>query len=181
MTDLSTLADMAEILGVLIVIGGLYFAVLQIRHFRQQRREHAAIELFRFFGNPRFTKAYQTILHLPDGMSADEIKANENGVEDAAMLISSTMENIGVMTYQRIVPFTLVYNLMGNTTIILWRKLQNWVVALRVQIDNDGAFEWFQWLAERIVEYQPLDSQPAHLAHRNWIPIHVRRRHRRKK
>lgn len=180
MTDLSTLANMAEILGVIIVVGGLYFAVLQIRHFRQQRREHAAIELFRFFGNPSFAKAYRTVIHLPDDVSADEMRSNEDGLEDAAMLISSTMENIGVMTYQRIVPFTLVYNLMGNTTIVLWRKLRKWVFVLREQIDNEGAFEWFQWLAERIERFQPRDSQPAHVAHKNWIPMHLRGRFRRR-
>lgn len=176
MNELAMLANMAEILGVVIVIGGLYFAVLQIRHFRQQRREHAAIELFRFFGNPSFTQAYRIVIHLPDELSAEEIQSNEDGLEDAAMLISSTMENIGVMTFQRIVPFTLVYNLMGNTTIILWRKLRKWVFALRVQIGNDGAFEWFQWLAERVEYYQSPDTKPAYEVHKDWIPAHLRRR-----
>ena len=74
MSNLSTLANMAEILGVIIVIGGLFFAVLQMRQIRQQRRELAAIELFRFFGNPRFTAAYQMVLHLPDGLSAEDIR-----------------------------------------------------------------------------------------------------------
>lgn len=58
MDELATLANMAEIFGVIIVIGGLFFAVLQMRQIRQQRREFAAIELFRFFGNPKFTEAY---------------------------------------------------------------------------------------------------------------------------
>ena len=58
MDELATLANMAEILGVIIIIGGLFFAVLQMRQIRQQRRELAAIELFRFFGNPKFTEAY---------------------------------------------------------------------------------------------------------------------------
>ena len=53
MTELSMFANMAEILGVLIVIGGVYFAVLQMRQIRQQRRELAAIELFRFFASPK--------------------------------------------------------------------------------------------------------------------------------
>ena len=57
MTDLSRLADMAEILGSLVVVGGLMFAVLQMRNIRQQRRELAAIELFRSFGHPEFNKA----------------------------------------------------------------------------------------------------------------------------
>jgi hypothetical protein len=62
MNDLSRLADMAEILGALVVVGGLVFAVMQMRNFRQQRRELAAIELFRFFGDTDFNRAYVCVL-----------------------------------------------------------------------------------------------------------------------
>jgi len=174
MDNLTILANMAEILGVIIVVGGLYFAVLQIRQFRQQRRELAAIELFRFFGNPRFTKAYQTILRLPEGLTAEDIRSSELQLEDAAMLVSSTMENIGVMTFHRIVPFTIVNHLIGNSVVVLWRKLERWVVVLRGEIGNDAAFEWFQWLAERLEEYEVYDPLPAHIAHRGWLPAHLR-------
>jgi len=174
MNDLSTLANIAEILGVIIVIGGLFFAVLQMRQIRQQRRELAAIELFRFFGNPRFTQAYQMVLHLPDGLSAADIRTKQEDLEDAAMLISSTMENIGVMTFQRIVPFVIVNNLLGSSVVILWRKLENWAIALRDELGDDAAFEWFQWLAERLEQYQPRDPHPAYEAHKDWIPMHLR-------
>jgi len=175
MSNLSTLANMAEILGVIIVIGGLYFAVLQMRQIRQQRRELAAIELFRFFGNPQFTAAYQMVLHLPDGLSAEDIRTKLANLDDAAMLISSTMENIGVMTFQRIVPFVIVNNLLGSSVIILWRKLENWAIALREELGDEAAFEWFQWLAERLEQYQPPDPHPAYQAHKDWIPLHLRR------
>ena len=174
MNILSTLANMAEILGVIIVIGGLYFAVLQMRQIRQQRRELAAIELFRFFGSPKFTQAYQIVLHLPDGLSAGEIRSKQANLEDAVMLISSTMENIGVMTFQRIVPFVIVNNLVGSSVIILWRKLENWAIALRDELGDEAAFEWFQWLAERLADYQPRDPRPAYEAHKDWIPLHLR-------
>jgi hypothetical protein len=174
MNDLSSLANMAEILGVIIVVGGVYFAVLQIRQFRQQRRELAALELFRFFGNHRFTNAYQLLLHLPDGLSAEDIRTKDANLEDAAMLVSSTMENIGVMTFQRIVPFVIVNKLVGRSVVILWRKLENWATALREELDDDAAFEWFQWLAERLEEYQPRDPHPAYEAHKDWIPAHLR-------
>lgn len=174
MNHLSTLANMAEILGVIIVIGGLFFAVLQMRQIRQQRRELAAIELFRFFGNPKFTQAYQIVLHLPDGLSAEEIRTKQANLEDAVMLISSTMENIGVMTFQRIVPFVIVNNLIGSSVIILWRKLENWAIALRDELGDEAAFEWFQWLAERLADYQPHDPRPAYEAHKDWIPLHLR-------
>lgn len=174
MNDLSTLANMAEILGVIIVVGGLFFAVLQMRHLRQQRRELAAIELFRFFGNPSFTQAYKTMIHLPDGLSAGDLRAREEDLEDAAMLVASTMENIGVMTFQRIVPFVIVNNLVGSSVIILWRKLRNWATELRGELDDEAAFEWFQWLAERLEDYKPRDPQAAHVAHKEWIPAHLR-------
>jgi hypothetical protein len=175
MSDLSYMANIAEIVGVLIVIGGLYFAMLQMRQIKQQRRELAAIELFRFFGNPYFTDAYKMILRLPDGLSAEDIRDEDEVLEEAVVLISATMENIGVMTHQRIVPFIVVSNLMGETTPILWRKLENWVLALREELDSPGAFEWFQWLAERLEQYESHAPGPAYIAHKDWVPSHLRK------
>ncbi len=170
MNQLSMFASVAEILGVIIVVGGLYFAVLQMRQIRQQRRELAAIELFRFFASPRFTQAYRTILHMPDGMSAEDIRTKQAKLEEAAMLISNTMENIGVMTFQRIVPFLIVRNLLGSSVVILWRKLEDWAIDLRKELDSPDAFEWFQWLAERLEEYEPKDAEPAYQAFKSWAP-----------
>ena len=170
MTELSMFANVAEILGVLIVIGGLYFAVLQMRQIRQQRRELAAIELFRFFASPKFTEAYKTILHLPDGMSAEDMKTRKAKIEDAAMLISTTMENIGVMTFQRIVPFLVVRNLVGTSVCVLWRKLEPWASGLRDELDSPDAFEWFQWLAERLEDYKSDDPKPAYEEFKSWAP-----------
>lgn len=132
------------------------------------------MEMFRFFGNPQFTVAYKMILRLPDNMSADDIRNANPELEDAAMLISATMENIGVMTFQRIVPFIVVNNLMGASTPLLWRKLNNWTRALREEQGSAEAFEWFQWLAERLEEYQKLDPEPAYVAHKDWMPLHLK-------
>ena len=176
MNELDRLANIAEIIGVIIVVGGLFFAVLQMRQIRQQRRELAAIELFRFFGNPQFTNAYKRILRMPDGLGADDIRGEDTGLEDAAVLISATMENIGVMTYQRIVPFLVVNNLIGQSVPILWHKLERWAVTLREEQNSDSAFEWFQWLAERLEEYQPEDSAPAYISKRTWVPAHLKRK-----
>lgn len=173
MDDLSRLADMAEILGALVVVGGLIFAILQMRNIRQQRRELAAIELFRFFGNPEFNRAYECVLKLPDGLTTAEIEARSPGMEHCAMLISTTMENIGVMTHQRIVPYVVVKNLVGASAVILWRKLEQWVLALREETGSAQAFEWFQWLAERLDELDTEDEEPAFIAHRSWRPARL--------
>lgn len=173
MTDLSRLANMAEILGALVVIGGLVFAVMQMRSLRQQRRELAAIELFRSFGNANFNKAYETILALPEGLSRAELVAREPTGHGCAMLICTTMENIGVMTYQRIVPFQVVHNLMGASAVLLWRRLEKWVIELREELHNPEAFEWFQWLAEKLDEHNENTAGPAYLVHKDWEPTRL--------
>ena len=127
MTDLSRLANMAEIFSAVVVIGGIIFAVIQMRQTRQQRRERAAIELFRSFGSPAFNDAYRTVLHYPDGLTAKQLQQEYPDCEQCAMLICTTMENVGVMMYQRIVPSAVVNNLIGSSTVILWRKLEFWV------------------------------------------------------
>lgn len=170
MDELQQLANLAEILGALIVVGGLFFAVLQIRNFRQHRREMAAIELFRFFGKPEFNKAFECVLKLPEGLGTRELQQRVPGADHCAMLICTTMENIGVMTFQRIVPFLVVYNLIGSTTVLLWRKLEHWVVDMREDIGNPDLFEWFQWLADRMDEERDPDEPPAFVAHKTWRP-----------
>ena len=171
MTDLSRLANMAEIFSAIVVIGGIIFAVLQMRQTRQQRREMAAIELFRSFGSPEFADAYQKVLHFPDGLTAAEMESRFPGTERCAMLICTTMESIGVMMYQRIVPAAVVYNLIGSSTIILWKKLEVWADDLREEIDSPCAFEWFQWLAIQLEEMHGDAVQPAYESRRDWKPL----------
>ena len=170
MTELSRLADMAEILGAIVVIGGLIFAMLQMRNIRQQRRELAAIELFRSLGNAEFNRAYESVLNLPAGLSAAEIEVQFPDRHNAAMLICSTMENIGVMTFQRIVPFLVVKNLIGKSTVLLWQRLEHWVIDLREKLDTPEAFEWFQWLAEKLEECTDPAELPAYEAYTAWKP-----------
>lgn len=171
MTDLSRLADMAEILGVMIVVGGVVFAILQMRQTRQQRRELAAIELFRFFGNPEFAKAYRVVLKLPDGLSKAELCDANPDYEDYAMLISTTMENIGVMMYHCIIPSLVVNHLIGASVTILWSKLEGWVDGTREELGDDAAFEWFQWLADRMRELHSAEIDPAYVRYRRWKPF----------
>ena len=173
MDDLSRLANMAEIFSAIIVIGGIILAVIQMRQTRQQRRELAAIELFRSFGSPKFTDAYRNVLHYPDGLNAKQLKQRYPEGEQCAMLICTTLENVGVMMYQRIVPSAVVNNLIGSSTVILWKKLELWVEDLRDELDNPFAFEWFQWLAIKLAEQQDDADLPAYEAHTDWIPSNL--------
>ena len=170
MTDLSRLANIAEIFSAIFVVGGIIFALLQMRQTRQQRRELAAIELFRSFGKPEFSNAYRYVLSFPDGISKAEMQKQFPHGEDCATLISTTMESVGVMMFHRIVPSAVVVNLLGSTAEILWRKLGFWANELRDELDNPYAFEWFEWLAIKLEELEIDSEEPAYVAHKDWQP-----------
>ena len=173
MTDLSRLANMAEIFSAVIVIGGIIFALIQMRQTRQQRRELAAIELFRSFGSPAFNDAYRNVLHYPDGLTMKQLREEYPDGEQSAMLICTTMENVGVMMYQRIVPSAVVNNLIGSTTTILWRKLEFWVSDIRDELDSPFAFEWFQWLAIKLEDLRDDSDMPAYQSQTDWTPSNL--------
>ncbi len=171
MRDLTTLANLAEILGAIIVIGGVVFAVIQIRLFRRQRLEAAAIEVIRSWQSPEFTRAFTVIQGLPDAISAAKLRAHSRDCENSAMIIGNTFESFGVMVYRRIVPLELVDDLLGGAVVVLWRKLAPWVEELRKEWSRESVYEWFQWLAERLQEQQGFDTiEGAHVMHRNWKP-----------
>ena len=173
MTDLSHLANMAEIFSAVVVIGGIIFALIQMRQTRQQRRELAAIELFRSFGSPAFNDAYRNVLHYPDGLTMKQLREEYPDGEQSAMLICTTMENVGVMMYQRIVPSAVVNNLIGSTTAILWRKLEFWVSDIRDELDSPFAFEWFQWLAIKLEDLRDDSDMPAYQSQTDWTPSNL--------
>ena len=120
MTSLSLLANIAEILGLILVLGGFVFAIIQIRIYRRQRLEAAAIELLRSFHDVSFSKAFRAINKLPEDTSAFALIQEDQELEDAAAHIGTTMESIGVMVFRRIVPLAIVVDLMGGTVLHMW-------------------------------------------------------------
>jgi hypothetical protein len=157
MRDLATLANLAEILGAIIVVGGVVFAVIQIRLFRRQRLEAAAVEVIRSWQSPEFTRAFTVIQKLPDGISGAKLRAHCPDCESMAMTIGNTFESFGVMVYRRIVPLAVIEELLGG--------------ALRKEQSRETVYEWFQWLAERLQEQPGFDTiEGAHMKHRDWKP-----------
>lgn len=175
MTDLETLANLAEVFGALTIIGGLLFAVIQVRQYRQQLRETATLELMNRFQTPEFAQAFRTLRSLPDDVPSSKLNADNPETEAAAMFVCSVYETVGVLVFRRILPFQVVEDLTGGAIALCWRKLRTWIQEIRVETSNDQVFEWFQWLAERCAEQQQIESKslPAYRAHQNWrLPRH---------
>ena len=167
--DLNTLANLAEVIGAIIVIGGLGFGFVQLNHFRRQRHDLAALELARSFQSPEFAHALRLVLSLPDGVSKAELEEMDPQYEDAAMLVSLTLESVGIMVHRRITSLDIVWELMGGVVLAAWKKLEVWAGEHRTAQGLEKFDEWIQWLCNQ-TEKHMVQSEPAYLKYRDWEP-----------
>ena len=168
--DLITIVNIARIVGSVVVISGVVFGVIQVRQYQQQRHDVAAVQLVNSFQSPEFNKSLRNVWSLPDTGSWQELQKCGDGWQDAAFLVGMTMETMGVLVYRRIVPLAILDELMGDAILVIWRKLQPWVAHLRIEQKRDSAYEWFQWLAERLTETERRTEMGAYRKYRNWRP-----------
>jgi hypothetical protein len=164
--DLGTVVEVSQIAAAVTVIGGTVFAVLQLREFKRQRQETAALDLLRAFMGPEFAEAMAIVTNLPDALSAEGLRRAGPHAEKAATLMCTTFEAMGVLVHRRIAPLSLVQDLAGGIIVITWRRLEPWLTELRIEQGNPSDSEWFQWLAEQL-ERRKTDKQPAYLLHRD--------------
>lgn len=169
-TDLSTVANLAEIFGALTVVGGVLFAVLQLRHLRRQRLDQAAINLVHSVQSPEFNRAANKVRVLPDDVSVEAIEQDAELVL-AVNTLGFTLGSMGVLVFHRVVPLDIVDDLVGTRVHVTWRKLRHYAEFRRERIGSPHAFGWYQWLAERLEERAKRGRGLApQEAHRDWRP-----------
>ncbi len=171
MIDLNTLANLAEIAGGIAIISGGVFAVVQLREFREQRRQAVALELLRAFSDPALADAVNRMQQLPDGVSAELLRSKGRDFEHAATMIAISYETIGLLVFRRMASFALVHELHGGLAVVMWRKLATWIDTVRREQSHRSFAEWFQWLAEQLLrESAQKEAHPAHERYADWRP-----------
>ena len=169
--DLPTLANLAEVVGVIIVIGGFGFGVIQLQQYRLQRRARSAIEVARSLQDAEFAHALRLVLSLPCGLDAKGLRERGTEYEDAAMLVSLTVESIGLMVHRRMVSLHMVWELMGGVLLGAWVRLRGWTEDTRNEQGRDKFNEWMQWLAEQLERHKArCHPEPAFRRYADWVP-----------
>jgi len=172
--DLQVLANLAEVIGAAIVVGGVGFAFIQLAQYRQQRRDQAAVELARSFQTPEFAHALRLVLDLPDHVSGKRLEEMDPQYENAAMLVSLTFESVGIMVHRRITSIDMVWELMGGVVLQTWKKLDVWAREYRGESGRPKFDEWIQWLCDQMMKYQG-EEAPAYEKYADWRPRGVNR------
>lgn len=168
--DLQTLSALAEIFGFVAVVAAIIFGVIQIRQFRSQRRDLAVIELIRPIQDNEFSRAFNLIHSLPENISASELKAKGAEYVEAAMMIGSRFETIGLLVFRGVVPISAVEELVGGISVSLWKRLHPWAHSIREEQSQECFVEWFQWLVDRLRELDRDEKEPAYKRFRDWKP-----------
>ena len=165
--DISALANSINAIA---VTAGVIFAAAQISYYRRRRRRDAMLELVRSFQTPAFSKALRRVVELPDKASAEEIrKILGSEGEDLLVHLTATWETIGVLLFHGEFSIDVVDDFFSGPIVISWRKLLPYTTDLRQRYQRETWSEWFQWLAERMMERESKSPPiPAYVAHRDW-------------
>jgi hypothetical protein len=85
--SLSDLANIVEIVGIIAILFGVAFGIIQLKQNRIQRCELALLECARSFEDEDFTESYRLISELPAGMTKAEFDKLDGKYESAAMRV----------------------------------------------------------------------------------------------
>jgi hypothetical protein len=165
--DVSTVANLINAIA---VTAGVIFAAAQIRDYRRRRQRDSMLNLVRSFQSPTFAKALRSVVELPENASADKIKEilGPDG-EDLLAHLTATWETIGVLLFHEELTIELIDDFFSGPIVLSWTKIRPYIDQQRRQYKRDTWFEWFQWLAERMMEREKKSPPvPAQIAHRDW-------------
>ena len=167
--SLTTLANIAEIIGAGSIVTGLVFGLFQIRQYRAQQRDAVAINLAQTFYSRDLAEALALLQNVPDGIGLVELREKGPEYERAAITVCTSFETMGLLVFKRIAPLELVLDLAGGIVSVMTHKLRRSMEDLRVEQNQPSWGEWFEWLGDRALEIK-VAKTPAHIGYRDWKP-----------
>ena len=165
------LVGIAEIVSAIAVVFGFGFAVSEVRRNRKARVRESALALVNSYQSPEFSNAIMLVVYLPGGLTRSELERELGADMSLIALLMTTWESLGVLVFRREVSLDLVDDFFSGPIVLSWRKLRVLVEEMRSQDQRETYFEWFQWLAERMLDRETeAEPVPAHVQHRDWRP-----------
>jgi hypothetical protein len=151
------------------VIIGILFGILNLLNFQKMRKREAALLMLNSFQTTEFVRGLLLIFELPEGISKEDIEKLPKDDYLSFYILLGTWERLGILVQRREIPMDLVDDAFSGPILISWQKLGNFIDQFRANAQRDTGFEWFQWLAERMLEREAKGSAiPAYITHRNW-------------
>lgn len=158
-----------NVIGTTTGVGFFLFAAVQFRAWLKTRKQETALTLMRTVTPPElFSRNARKIFELPDDAPMNEIHALGPELEQAVLQACINYENLGYMVHARMIPIHLADEINGGMIRLTWRKFRGYVNQFRT--GNPAAFEWFEWLYDKLQEFPLEKGEPAHIKYRDWKP-----------
>ena len=165
------LGALGEFVGAFGVIASLLYLGLQVRQVKKAGARDVAFELIRSFETIEFTRAMQAIFDLPKGLGKTEIEQRFDGRMDELLAYFATWESIGILVHRGQIDIDLVSDFFSHPLLHSWEVTQGYMKDFRAEMGRETPWEWFQWLAERVMELEVNASPvPAYVEFRDWKP-----------
>jgi hypothetical protein len=167
--DVSTIANVATAITVLT---GVIFGWFEVRHFRREREERAAFELLHTMLTSEWLRSAVLVDSVPDNVAPEILEGNEK-LLDAFHSIGLILEAVGYAVFARMIPLSMVDDMMGGIVRVTWRKMKNYVAHDRGRSGSQKGWEWFQWLYEQLERHSKSKTSlrvGAFQAYRDWRP-----------
>jgi hypothetical protein len=163
--DLLTINDIIRTVAIMV---GVTLGLIELRQSRIARKRESMFSLVRAYQIPELWIALEKIFHMPDGLSKKRVEACFGKDIHLLSLLISTYESLGILVQKREIDIEIVEDFFSGPIVISWRKLKRATEDSRKQQGRETLDEWFQWLAERIIEREKRRSpMPAHLEFKN--------------
>jgi hypothetical protein len=166
-----SLALLLQLLATGIMIVGVAFGIQNIRQYQASRKRESAIMMLNSFQTNEFVRGLLCIFDLPDKAGKGEMDRLPEDQFLAVYMVIGTWERLGLLVYRKEIDLDLVDDAYSGPIVQSWEKLGTYIMEFRESLQRDTAMEWFQWLAERMMEreaaFHPI---PAYIAHRGWRP-----------
>lgn len=167
--SLSNWANIAEIIGAGSIVTGLIVGWVQIRALRAQQRDAVALNLAQTFYDADFSEALSLMQDVQTGITRKQLREMGKEYEEAAIMVTTTFETLGLLAFKGIAPIDLVLDLAGGIVSVMCDKLRVWLKEVRLNQDQPSWAEWFEWLGDQ-AKKRKTQAEPAHILHRNWEP-----------
>lgn len=152
------------------LLAGIIFGILEIRRASVARAEKAALDVFEITIQRDVMDALARILDLPENADPELVRGSPDA-RQASELMMNLFEYWGIMVFYRVVPLRTLDLLVGGVVRGSWSRLRLFIQAERERTGVHVRAEWFQWLADRLLEYpQPEKQLGAHVAFAKWKP-----------
>jgi len=160
----------AEVVSAIAVIIGFGFAFIEIRRYRSRKLRESMLELVKSYQTLEFAIALTRLIDVPDGLSKKQLEKHLGDDMRFISLLMTTWEGLGILIHRRELSLELLEDFFSGPITLSWRKLKRYVEEMRRIGGTETYFEWFQWLAERILERETEAlPTPAYIEHRDWM------------